>query len=231
MFAVTSVSHSNDAFSPDGTRIALLPEMSRPPRTPGVWVIDVEAATLTQLVGLEDFQVAVPSWVDPGSLPDNPALLIEELAWANGGDTLLVKSDNPMTMGPMPPVRNYFSVDARDGSLVYLADYEPFGAMAEFVQAVMGEPYFALPYKGIIAPDGETLFYISSHVLSQEIRPMYATPIPFGAEPVTVGEIPDVETAEAMLLGGLASLNDVIFQTAPNGRALVGTVLLTFEGG
>ncbi|RPJ38866.1 MAG: hypothetical protein EHM35_03600 [Planctomycetaceae bacterium] len=93
----------------------------------------------------------------------------------------------------------------------------------------MSEPFFAPPFTGIIAPDGNTLFYISSHVLGQEIRPIYAAPMPFGGEPVKVGDIPSEEIAEAMLLGPLASRYEAIFQAAPNGRALVGTVLLTFE--
>ena len=65
--------------------------------------------------------------------------------------------------------------------------------------------------------------------MQQEARFIYAAPIPFGAAPIAMGPIPSEDLAAAMWIGPRVGTTMLLHQVAPNGRALSGTVLLTFE--
>jgi hypothetical protein len=216
------------AMSPDGTHMVVAPVSNEPPMTPGIWVIDLAAKKMTRLISIQDLQVAVPSWVGRENYQDGIAVLIQEITWAADGQTVIAKTFNPYITAGWWSV-NYLAVDVRDGTVTSLADYEPFGSDQGLVQAVLNEPYFAPPGVGIIAPDGGSLFYVSAQAMQQPNRFIYAAPVPFGAEPVSIGALSDEDLIQTMLVDPRISRHISVYHAAADGRVLVGTVLLTFE--
>jgi hypothetical protein len=215
-------------MSPDGTQIALAPFSSEPPFTPGLWVIDLDTLTLQPLAVIYGLQVGVPTWVDRERY-DGVVSWIEQIAWGADGETLIVKLFNPI-YNTQWYVANYLAVSASDGSAVNLADYESYGSEDALIEAVFdSESSVVVPGVSIVAPDGGSLFYLSAQVLRQEYRFMYAAPLPFGPEPVEIGVIPTDDVAKKMLVDPRISRNLSVYRATSNGRALIGTVLLTFE--
>lgn len=222
---------SQAAISPDGTRIVIAPRAQKPPITPGLWVIDLAAATMTPLAIIEDLQVAWPRWADEERLRrmDGIALWIEQVVWGPTSDTVIVKTYNDVYKEYIP-TRNYLTLDVTNKTVTYLTDYEPFGSHPALEAAVSEEPYFVTPGGvGIMAPDRGSLFYVSYEVAKQPSPFIYSAPLPFGAAPVIIGTIPDHDMAMGMVYYHNVSQKIRVYPTVANGTALIGSVLLTFR--
>ncbi len=229
MVSFTPQNQARVVMSPDGTQIALAPSSNERPLTPGIWLIDLTTMTLNPLTVIFALQAGIPSWVDRDSADEGVFTLIEQIAWGADGKTIIVKMYNPAYY-TMWYVANYLTVSVEDGSVTALADYEPFGDQRAFLEAVFGaEAKVVVPGLGFIAPDRGSLFYVTAVLMQQETRFIYAAPIPFGDEPVTIGPIPTEGLAAAMWIGPRVGNTMFLHQVTPNGRALSGSVLLTFE--
>ncbi len=176
LFTVTNQAYA--AMSPDGKFIAVAPWSHEPPSYPGVWLIDLAAKQMTPLVTSEDIQTAWPSWADEERLNqmDGAALWIQQIVWSPSGKDVIVKTFNPQYIRKMQTA-NFLTVNVQDKTITALADYEPFGSDQALTNAVLNEPYFAVPGVGIIAPDGGSLFYIAAQAMQQPERFVYAAPI------------------------------------------------------
>jgi hypothetical protein len=220
------------ALSPDGTRIALIPYSVEQPRNIGVWMIDLGARTLTQIVTSQALQVGLPDWALPDfqeMVDEGNALWPFQIAWG-ARDTLIVRVLNPLFFEPF--TINTLAIDAVSGAVTPLTDYNQFKSEEALMDAASGseEPGNRfLAEVALIAPDGGSLFYFPRQFGRTEQPPVYAIPIPFAGEPVMIGALPDTEAVGPMKRARLGERGREMWQLNANGRALVGTVLLTFQ--
>lgn len=210
------------AMSPDGTRIALLPYSMQSPQSLGVWLIDLDAGTVEPFVSAEALEAFLPAWSAAHEDPDRPGLWPRQIAWAAGGAHLLVFADNPVYGGQMPETFNYFSIDAASGELTARIDFDRFADRREALIEID-----TLPGIGMIAPEGDALITVPRRPDGDTVA-LTVAPIPFGGEPVTIGEMLS-ENYGAMLHQYGSTGYGFLGQTAVNGWVLYGNLLLRFE--
>lgn len=211
------------AMSPDGSTLALIPEMLfEPPHTQGIWLVDLNTGTLTQPFTPETMQPALAEWSELRSIPDGEVPLIpRHIVWSAAG-RLIVFVENPgyqRFRGPVDSI-NVLSLDIQANTLTPLVD---FTAITTYNNAYT-QP-FTQPGLGILAPDGQTLVYLSRR--ESEPNFVFAVPVTFDAPPGVVGTIEEDVYGDILPRMGQNEFG-YLLQASANRRVLLDTLLLTF---
>ncbi len=207
------------ALSPDGNTLAMIPESYGAPFTQGLMLLDLTTPTVAEWIVPQAMQPELAPWstLDDIMFDESP-LLPRHVLWSGDEQRVIVCSTkiwgDPLNVDAIQPL----SIDLATGTVTPLVDYTQFAN----ADAVHEDPA-ALPGMGILAPDGLSLFYVSR--FQHDEQTIFAVPVSFDAPPVAIGTLPDDVYPEIQR----RSDSGYLTQATSNGRALYGTVLLTFE--
>lgn len=218
-------------LAPNGTQAIV---GCRPAKLPwddaGIWLLDLTTGELTPLVRSADLLARQPDWLrelisttlDDGS---SAAYLVPaSMVLGSDGQSLVFKVLAPTAQAGMG-MGHYVSLDLTSGTFTPQIDFSQWASMQEFTAVTDGvQPNLQIPFGGLLTPDSRTL--ITIHMSdSKETLAVDAVPVMFDAAPVTIG------TLERSLLPIFQRewLRSNTVAMRPNGRALFGSILLTFE--
>lgn len=174
--------------SPDGTRLAflVLPQNLLENPATGVWILDLETGSTSQVSSLADLQSGLPQFADP-----QKPLIPNFVQWA-GNEALVIESHDLAGVGVV--VQNSYYVDLSSETVSAIIDYSDVQQQTDFLTESENDepPVKALsPLAGIALPDGNGYVYIGSSVDNSQGYVWWQALPPTDEPPTLIATIPD----------------------------------------
>lgn len=148
---------SGAAISPDGSQIAILYRPNDPDIESEVWLVSLEDGTQRVLASEAQItSLGMPEWIEARTA------ILEGLAWAEDGRTLVVATTNPaVTSGPQ---RNVVTIDVATGNVTPVFDFSGVADEQAAVQDPLPSGLTARaesPRALLVTPAGDGIFTIN----------------------------------------------------------------------